>query len=284
MSNYLRTGKRWTNEVDRYSDMYLAARKMQRKITEGGFRNSIARLVMTLPDAAENHSTPNAGGGGRRTSLMVHSFRENQGRRRNSNVTIAENVAKSANLTPNNEEENQIQIHCEIPNTFMPQHLSLIFTPRKDEEEKKVTVPENPWENDIDTVQNYMFYFPHNNMNTMHPLALYQPKTTMFEYPTGSQATTKSTLKKFLNIMRRRMDKNRDEVLNKTLSLKTPDTAFTAEYTYNQSYHRKQSQTHHVHRHRRSKFYKDRQSSLFLTTGPLGDPDASADDEYENEM
>jgi len=284
MSNYLRTGKRYTNDVERYSDMYIAARKMQRKINEGGYRHSKARIVLTLPEMADNNSSPH---GGRRTSLMVHSFRENIGKRRSSKIEVTDNqIAKSAIITPNNEEENQIQIHCEIPNTFMPQHLSLIFTPRKDEEEKnKAIVKENPWENDIDTIENYMFYFPHNNFNAMHPLALYQPKTTMFEYPTGSQATTKSTLKKFLNIMRRRMDKNKDEVLSKTLSLKTPDTAFTAEYTYNQSYYRKQSQTQNQkNRHRRSRFYRDRQSSIFLTTGPLGDPDASADDEYENEM
>jgi len=62
---------------------------------------------------------------------------------------------------------------------------------------------ENPFELGFDKVCNFVFYFPHNNIEELFPREVNENKTAIFDYGVETYAeNTKGTLRKFVNILK----------------------------------------------------------------------------------
>jgi len=102
---------------------------------------------------------------------------------------------------------------------FTPLNAPKLTSPSKDPSKtfhkKKTSVLERekntPLENDIDTVANMLHYFPHNNFSSIFPKYAFVPRMSLFDFNAQSN-TSKSTLKKFVNILRNRVNDRKDQL------------------------------------------------------------------------
>jgi len=282
MSGYIRSGNRNVNNLLARQSIEKAAKRIQKKIKDGFYTDPKARIPDVVDKTLMEHLQKQLSNQSQVPKINVQGVDENgqtQDLTEIPKLEFNENLLQIAGINGKNSEgDSQFQIQYEIPNQNKnnpPKRFSLFFTqmPMKHSKNyyrRKTTAKNDLLENDIDTIQNYTQYFPHNNFSSIFPKHFMHAKTTLFDF--GNEAgTVKATLKKFANIMRYRMS-----VKKEMMNMKFGSAS-------NRSENKKQTQTFTEEMKRalppafRGQIVKDKRNSVFVSHARGDDADESKD-------
>jgi len=212
-AGFIRSGRRTNQNKPSLEKLDRAAKKIHKRIKEGAYPEYKVRETPAQEILEQLKSLASMNSGVPKISIQGVDDTES-----NKDFPI-DNLLEMAKKPGNSGGENSIQIQVDPKNQ---KRFSVIFTPltsplkepakqlvkkRTSMQQEKNTVLEN----DIDTVANLPHYFPHNNFSYLFPKFSYGARASLFDFR-GQADSSKSTMKKFVNILRNRVNVRKDQL------------------------------------------------------------------------
>jgi len=227
MTDYIRTRGRANRDVDRYSVIASAAQKIKVKIWEGEVlmdkvSQYLASSNLESPGLNEHHSP--------------YMNRKNKHKRKIPVTTPGKQLEKLRSISmeaKRRSSRRSIVLSVDLglsdgevaeeKKGWIPEKRSSIFSHLAqkrtsitvDQEENVLGKGEDILYDDVDRIQSYTNYFPHNNFEAICPSLRVKKEEAMFDYFSQSD-TAKATMKKFISILKEKVRIRRE--MNSSIS------------------------------------------------------------------